>query len=184
VDAKTKQILDDYVTDRVKKNGGECKDLEKYTDAGMEYDDNLAKDRVAQILKDHAKEIESYIPKEGSTLPLQRDPPPTSALLQRMGTRDEGLDNVEDEKKGIITREIDKFRETMKIREAEREEQGKNKEKDKDRDKDRKSSPPARRSRERTKERSRSRGREARSQSRTDHLIGIRHRKNCKRREK
>ena len=37
----------------------------------------------------------------------------------------QGLDNVEEEKKGIVTREIDKFRETMKIREAEKEEQDK-----------------------------------------------------------
>ena len=62
------------------------------------------------------------------SLPVQREPPPSFTLLQRMGTRDEGLDDVEDEKKGIITREIDKFRETMKIREAEREEKGKEKE--------------------------------------------------------
>ena len=32
---------------------------------------------------------------------------------------------MEEEKKGIVTREIDKFRETMKIREAEKEEQDK-----------------------------------------------------------
>lgn len=173
VDAKTKKILDDYLTDRMKKNGDEEKESEGYLDDDMKYDDNLAKERVLQILKDHAKEIESFVPQEGTALPVQREAPPAHALLQRMGTRDEGLDNVEDEKKGIISREIDKFRETMKIREAEREEKGKEKDKDrereKERDRDRKSSPPARRSRDReSREKSRgreSRGREARSQS-------------------
>merc|ERR1719341_2125956 len=66
---------------------------------------------------------ENFVPKETPGLPMPKEGPPTATLLQRMGTRDEGLDNVEEEKKGIVTREIDKFRETMKIREAEKGEQ-------------------------------------------------------------
>merc|ERR1719348_1271576 len=91
-------------------------------DEDMKYEDSLAEERIGQILKDHSQEIESYVPKEPAGLPVAREAPPASTLLQRMGTRDEGLDDVEEEKKGIIHREIDKFRETMKIREAEKEE--------------------------------------------------------------
>ena len=112
VDAKTKKILDEYLTERIKKNNDDCKDLEEYMDEDMKYEDNLALERIKQIIQDHQKEIDSYVPKEGITLPIQRESQPTSQILQKMGTRDEGLDNVEDEKKGIITREIDKFRET------------------------------------------------------------------------
>merc|ERR1712050_790304 len=91
-------------------------------DEDMKYEDTLAEERIGQILQDHSQEIESYVPKEPQGLPVAREAPPTSTLLQRMGTRDEGLDDVEEDKKGIIHREIDKFRETMKICEAEKEE--------------------------------------------------------------
>lgn len=132
VDAKTKKILDDYILERSKKNGDEKppagEEIEKYLDEDLMFEDNLATDRISQILKDHSKEIESYVPKETPGLPVAREAPPTATLLQRMGTRDEGLDDVEEDKKGIIHREIDKFRETMKIREAEKEEQDKKKE--------------------------------------------------------
>ena len=98
-------------------------------------------------------------------LPVAREAPPTATLLQRMGTRDEGLDDLEEEKKGIVHREIDKFRETMKIREAEKEEQDKKKDSGKsDKDSSRRKS----KSRERDSEsRSReSRGREGREERR------------------
>ena len=72
-------------------------------------------------------------------------------MCQRLACQ--GLDNVEEEKKGIVTREIDKFRETMKIREAEKEEQDK---------KRNKSKSPARK-----KSRSRERDRERDSESRS-----------------
>ena len=60
---------------------------------------------------------------------------------------------MEEEKKGIVTREIDKFRETMKIREAEKEEQDK---------KRNKSKSPARK-KSRSRERDRDRDSESRS---------------------
>ena len=63
---------------------------------------------------------------------------------------------MEEEKKGIVTREIDKFRETMKIREAEKEEQ----------DKKRKGSKsPSRR-----KSKSRERDSESRSRWQINHI--------------
>ncbi len=38
-------------------------DLETYTDEDMKYEDNLAKDRIGQILQDNQKEMQSYVPK-------------------------------------------------------------------------------------------------------------------------
>merc|ERR1719357_2437457 len=158
VDAKTKKILDEYIIERSKKNGDatqpEGDEIESYMDEDLKYDDKLAMDRMGQILSDHSKEMENFVPKETPGLPMPKEGPPTATLLQRMGTRDEGLDNVEEEKKGIVTREIDKFRETMKIREAEKEE----------RDRDRDSESRSRDSRRR--DRSRSRERESRSSAR------------------
>jgi len=143
VDAKTQKVLDGYKADRLKKMGGkspaaDTPDNDDYLDEDMKYEDGLARDRIAQILQDHSKEIESYVPKDVKTvLPVQQEKPGATTLLQRMGTRDEGLDGVdiEDEKKGIIHREIDKFRETMKLREAEKEEkEAKDLEKDSERE--------------------------------------------------
>merc|ERR1719347_2452781 len=163
VDAKTKKLLEEYIVDRIKKSGDDIPipsgdEMEGYTDEDMKYEDNLAGERIGQILTDHSKEIESYVPKEPVGLPVAREAPPAATLLQRMGTRDEGLDDVEEEKKGIIHREIDKFRETMKIREAEKEEQL-----DKKKDKDEK--PGRRRSRSRSSRERSSRDREVRSSS-------------------
>jgi len=166
VDAKTKKLLEEYISDRIKRSGDDLPipkedEMEAYTDDDMKYEDNLASERIGQILNDHSKEIESYVPKEPVGLPIAREAPPTATLLQRMGTRDEGLDDVEEEKKGIIHREIDKFRETMKIREAEKEEQEKKRS-------ERKS--PVRRQRSNSREVSRgrenSRGRDRDSRSR------------------
>merc|ERR1712037_330868 len=174
VDAKTKKILDEYIVERSKKNGDakqpEGEEIENYMDEDLKYDDKLAMDRMGQILSDHSKEMENFVPKETPGLPMPKEGPPTATLLQRMGTRDEGLDNVEEEKKGIVTREIDKFRETMKIREAEKEEQDKKRKgskspsrrKSKSRERDSES-----RSRDsRRRDRSRSKDRETRSSAR------------------
>lgn len=156
VDAKTKEVLKDYVTERISKNGDgtplpEDDKLAEFTDEDIKYEDGLAKERIGQILSDHSQEIDSYVPKEPKELPVAREAPPASTLLQRMGTRDEGLDDLEEEKKGVVNREIEKFRETMKLREAEKE---KDKEKDGERKSDRKS-PARRRSRSREREGSR-----------------------------
>lgn len=163
VDSKTRKILEEYISDRIKKGGDEVEvpkeeEIENYEDEDMKYEDGLTRDRIQQILVDHAKEIESYIPKEPSSLPQAREQVPSATLIQRMGTRDEGLDDVEPEKIGIINSEIHKFRETMKMREAEKEEQ-------QDKKRDRKS-PSRKRSRSRDDPRD-SRGRDTRERERT-----------------
>ena len=162
VDSKTRKILEEYISDRIKKGGEEVEvpkeeEIENYEDEDMKYEDGLTRDRIQQILVDHAKEIESYIPKEPSSLPQAREQVPSATLIQRMGTRDEGLDDVEPEKIGIINSEIHKFRETMKMREAEKEEQ-------QDKKRDRKS-PSRKRSRSRDDPRD-SRGRDTRERER------------------
>jgi len=186
VDAKTKKILDEYIVERSKKNGDakqpEGEEIENYMDEDLKYDDKLAMDRMGQILSDHSKEMENFVPKETPGLPMPKEGPPTATLLQRMGTRDEGLDNVEEEKKGIVTREIDKFRETMKIREAEKEEQDKKrkgskspsrrKSKSRERDSESRSRDSRRRDRSRSKDReSRSSARRSRSRDKRRSVV-------------
>ena len=95
VDAKTKKILDEYIIERSKKNGDakqpEGDEIENYMDEDLKYDDKLAMDRMGQILSDHSKEMENFVPKETPGLPMPKEGPPTATLLQRMGTRDEVL---------------------------------------------------------------------------------------------
>ena len=87
VDAKTKKIMDQYISERRKKNG-DAKQLEG-DEIEYEYDDKLAMDRMGQILSDHSKEMENFVPKETPGLPMPKEGPPTATLLQRMGTKDE-----------------------------------------------------------------------------------------------
>lgn len=169
VDAKTRKILEEYVTERIQKSGDEVEipkedEIEKYADDDIKYDDEIATERIKQILTDHAKEIDSYIPKEAKELPQAREAVPSATLLERMGTRDEGLDDVEPEKIGVINREIEKFRETMKIREAEKEEEVK-KRSDRSPKRERESKPSPRK-RSRSREDRDSRGRDNRSKDR------------------
>jgi RNA-binding protein 25 len=74
VDAKTKKILDEYIIERSKKNADtkppEGEEVEKYMDEDLMFEDNLAKERIGQILADHSKEIENFVPKEVSCLTL------------------------------------------------------------------------------------------------------------------
>ena len=170
VDAKTRKILEEYVTERIQKSGDEVEipkedEIEKYADDDIKYDDEIATERIKQILTDHAKEIDSYIPKEAKELPQAREAVPSATLLERMGTRDEGLDDVEPEKIGVINREIEKFRETMKIREAEKEEEVK-KRSDRSPKRERESAKPSPRKRSRSREDRDSRGRDNRSKDR------------------
>ena len=162
VDSKTRKILEEYISDRIKKSGDEIEvpkedEIENYEDEDIKYEDGLTRDRIQQILVDHAQEMESFVPKEARELPQAREQVPSATLIQRMGTRDEGLDDVEPEKIGIINSEIHKFRETMKMREAEKEEQ-------QDKKRDRKSPSRKRsRSREDSRDTRDSRGRDNRS---------------------
>ena len=96
VDAKTRKILEEYLSDRIKKGGDELEvpkedEIENYEDEDIKYEDGLTRDRIQQILADHAQEIESYIPKEAKELPQAREQVPSATLIQRMGTRDEIL---------------------------------------------------------------------------------------------
>ena len=97
VDAKTKKILDEYIVERSKKNGDakqpEGEEIENYMDEDLKYDDKLAMDRMGQILSDHSKEMENFVPRETPGLPMPKEGPPTATLLQRMGTRDEVYSN-------------------------------------------------------------------------------------------
>lgn len=178
VDAKTRKILEEYLSDRIKKGGDELEvpkedEIENYEDEDIKYEDGLTRDRIQQILADHAQEIESYIPKEAKELPQAREQVPSATLIQRMGTRDEGLDDVEPEKIGIINSEIHKFRETMKMREAEKEEQ-------QDKKRDRKSPSRKRsRSREDSRDTRDSRSRDIRSRDK-DRERSSRHRERSK----
>ena len=162
VDSKTRKILEEYISDRIKKSGDEIEvpkedEIENYEDEDIKYEDGLTRDRIQQILVDHAQEMESFVPKEARELPQAREQVPSATLIQRMGTRDEGLEDVEPEKIGIINSEIHKFRETMKMREAEKEEQ-------QDKKRDRKSPSRKRsRSREDSRDTRDSRGRDNRS---------------------
>ena len=93
VDAKTKKILDQYISEQSKKNGDakqlEGDEIDKYKDEDMKYDDKLAMDRMGQILSDNSKEMEDFVPKENTGLPMPKEGRPTATLLQRMGTKDE-----------------------------------------------------------------------------------------------
>ena len=173
VDAKTKRILLDYLKERIKKNEDEepedDEDILKYSDEGMNIDDKDATDRIKQIIIDHKTEMDAFVSRETPQFPIQpQNKTPTQDIIQKIGTRDEGLEGVEEEKKGVISKEIEKFRETMKVREVEREEAEKNREKERER---RSSPPSSRRSRERSPKREKDRSvreskeRESRSDS-------------------
>merc|ERR1719495_2161276 len=81
VDAKTRKILEEYVTERIKRSGDNVEmpkedEIENYVDEDIKYDDDVATDRIKQILVDHAKEIDSYVPKEPTALPQAREQVP------------------------------------------------------------------------------------------------------------
>ena len=95
VDAKTRKILEEYVTERINKANDDVPipkedEIENYVDEDITYDDDIARDRIKQILVDHAKEIETFVPKEKPAL-QHREAVPSAMLIERMGTRDEGL---------------------------------------------------------------------------------------------
>jgi RNA-binding protein 25 len=150
VDAKTKNVLDDFKRKKRKALLGEEKDAKadqnnvtesEYVDKTMKHDDELTKDRIRGIIREHSKEINSYITasdnkrEHGSR---SRRTTNTNSERNEDGDRltgpKESLDDVdlEDGKRDIIHREIDKFRETMKIREAEKELEKQKREKDQD----------------------------------------------------
>ena len=139
VDAKTKDVLDEYRKKRIRaitgkspppdsdeKDGNDKQDA-IFMDADVKHEDRMTKDRIKAILHDHDQEMANYIPPEKKKVKKQ----PYSNIgpdgeVVRTGPK-ESLDDVEmeDGKRDIIHREIDKFRETMLIREKEKEEEKK-----------------------------------------------------------
>jgi RNA-binding protein 25 len=136
VDAKTKGVLDEYKRQRRKKMTGKSPTQEEndgsdedFMDPAMRHEDAMARDRIKAILMDHSKEMSNYVPhevKRQEKMQRYRD-----GEHYQTGPK-ESLDDVEmeDGKRDIIHTEIAKFRETMKIREAEKEAERKKMEKD------------------------------------------------------
>lgn len=133
VDPKTKDVLDDYKKQKIKKMTGKSpgkddKHDDIFCDAAMRHEDDVIRDRVTAIIMEHNKDMMSYVPsaeKREKRIRMQEEG-------EKQTGPKESLDDVEmeDGKRDIIHREIDKFRETMKIREAEKEEEKKRREKE------------------------------------------------------
>jgi len=150
VDAKTKDVLDDYRKQRIRaitgksppisdeKDGNEKEDA-IFMDSDVKHEDRMTQDRIKAILHDHSQEMANYIPAEKKKIkkqPYATNIGPDGEVV-RTGPK-ESLDDVEmeDGKRNIIHREIDKFRETMLIREKEKEEERKKLEEKEDAGKD------------------------------------------------
>ena len=167
VDAKTKDVLEDFKRKKRKALIGEEKDAKadqdnvtesEYVDKSMKKEDELTRERLRSIIKEHSKDMNAYITSSDKRRDSRRgggdsgvESGPRSNRMDQEGEPrltgpKESLDEVEleDGKRDIIHREIDKFRETMKIREAEKEAEKQKREKDnkekrpsRDRDNDR-----------------------------------------------
>merc|ERR1712083_154001 len=141
VDAKTKGVLEDFKRKKRKALLGEEKDAKadqdnikesEYVDDTMKKEDDLTRERIRSIIKEHSKDMNAYIStsekrprRSENSSKSDREPraPGDPEIEPRLTGPKESLDEVdlEDGKRDIIHREIDKFRETMKIREAEKE---------------------------------------------------------------
>ena len=149
VDAKTKGVLEDHKKKKRKAFLGEEKEKQadkdnvkesEYVDPAMRKEDEITRDRIKSIIKEHSKDMNSYIGSGGdkrSRRPQhhqQQETTDEDGRSTRLTGPKESLDDVdlEDGKRDIINREIGKFRETMKIREAEKEAEKKKREKDTD----------------------------------------------------
>lgn len=178
VDAKTKGVLDDFKRKKRKALLGEEKDAKadqdnvtesEYVDSGMKKEDDLTRERIRSIIKEHSKDMNAYITSADKRSRSRNDHDGETRLT---GPK-ESLDDVEleDGKRDIIHREIDKFRETMKIREAEKEAEKQKREKERDvprpRSREREPSSKDRRDRDRDRGGDRDRDRERRRRSRT-----------------
>merc|ERR1712173_493809 len=110
---------------REKEKEEERKKLEEkedaiFMDSDVKHEDRMTQDRIKAILHDHSQEMANYIPAEKKKIkkqPYATNIGPDGEVV-RTGPK-ESLDDVEmeDGKRNIIHREIDKFRETMLIRE-------------------------------------------------------------------
>ncbi|KAB7495008.1 Cleavage stimulating factor 64 [Armadillidium nasatum] len=110
-DSKTTEVLDEYKEKRKKAQNGnesssplqdEKKDEEEedplaYMDDAMKAEDRNCIERIVLILSDHKKDIVNYIPPQSKQDNL------------------DDMDDVEEGKRELISREITMFRETMKV---------------------------------------------------------------------
>ncbi|XP_046400942.1 RNA-binding protein 25-like isoform X1 [Ischnura elegans] len=152
VDAKTKLVLDNYKVEQRKKlqEGGtpplpdsdpprddsKSKDEEgvedtDYMDDGMRHSDDLALERIQQVVADYEMDMKNYTPPASKSEKNERKMSKTQEKLMKLSQGSDMLsgdstpifDDVEMEegKRDLITREIGKFREIMKKQEEEKE---------------------------------------------------------------
>ncbi|KAK9510055.1 hypothetical protein O3M35_004926 [Rhynocoris fuscipes] len=125
VDAKTKTVLDEYKNEKRKKAGSssplqdETNDEDDYMDDEMKATDKAALDRIAMILSDYENEMKNFVPPQGDD---QTKPAPDIKPVQPPQVRQDSTTvdltetNIDDDRRDLITREIGKFREIMKVR--------------------------------------------------------------------
>jgi len=128
VDAKTQSVLDEYKAEKRKKIRGrsplqdEPEEPDDYIDDEMRKTDEAAHERIRTILEDYASDMKNY----SATNENEKRRPVTDRLTlltqaSEASVRDADgpidLDdaNIEEGKRDLITREIGKFREIMKV---------------------------------------------------------------------
>ncbi|RXG73203.1 RNA-binding protein 25 [Armadillidium vulgare] len=184
-DSKTTEVLDDYKEKRKKAQNGnesssplqdEKKDDEEedplaYMDDAMKAEDRNCIERIVLILSDHKKDIVNYIPPQSKQDVRDKRMNKVQEKLVALSSGADiasipstlnldDMDDVEEGKRELISREITMFRETMKKQEEEKERERKLREKDRERDKERSKERDRDRDRDRDRERDRDRDRD------------------------
>ncbi|KAK4324029.1 hypothetical protein Pmani_005316 [Petrolisthes manimaculis] len=134
-DAKTKEVLDDYKEKRKKaKQNGDSSPLQdevteesddSYLDEDMKQEDLMALRRINDILSDHKKDIMNYVPPPNKNDMREKRMSKVQEKLVALSsgadianipttTNLDDMEDVEEGKKELITREITQFREQMK----------------------------------------------------------------------
>ncbi|XP_033626788.1 RNA-binding protein 25-like isoform X2 [Asterias rubens] len=164
VDAKTRVLLDEYLADK----GQSSEDLDDETQG----EDSNVKGQVDRLIIDYKHALtkpqdessQSQQQQQSRRDTDQRDSKEPKKTSKKENIQD--LNNIEEDKRHIISREIDRFRDTYKAaedREKERlakEQRQKDRESRRDKDKDRVRDKSRDKSRERDKERERERDKE------------------------
>lgn len=133
-DAKTKEVLDDYKEKRKKAKHGsdssplqdELEEGEDYLDEDMRVEDAAAMERISAILSEHTKDIVNYVPPHSRHERVEKRMSKVQEKLVALSsgadiasipttTNLDDMDDVEEGKKELITREITQFREQMKV---------------------------------------------------------------------
>ncbi|KAK7068830.1 putative RNA-binding protein 25, partial [Halocaridina rubra] len=132
-DAKTKEVLDEYKEKRKKSKQGldssplqdEVEEGEDYLDEDMRVEDATAMECIANILSEHRKDIVNYVPPQSRHERVKERMSKVQEKLVALSsgadianipttTNLDDMDDVEEGKKELITREITQFREQMK----------------------------------------------------------------------